>query len=139
MPDLAQEVRRRGAVLRSELAALGVEGEESAVHVEGEWLVDPAVWDGWGRALADAVDAFDRTQPGLPLEAARRAVGLPALSLLAPLAAAAGLESAGGRVRRPGTVPQVAPGVAQVEARLAAGAVRRAGAGRPRRPRARPP
>ena len=120
VPDLAQEVGRRGAVLRSDLVALGVAGEEAAVHVEGEWLVAPATWASWSSALVEAVDAFDRTQPGLPLEAARRAVGLPALSLLAPLAREAGLETAGGRVRRPGTVPQVAPGVAAVEARLAA-------------------
>ncbi len=120
VPDLAQEVRRRGAVLRADLQALGVTGDDGDVLVQGDWLVDPATWQSWRAALVEAVDAFDRTQPGLPLEAARRAVGLPAPALLGALVHAAGLESVAGRVRRPGTVPSVAPGVAELEVRLQA-------------------
>ncbi len=118
VPDLAQEVARRGAVLRSDLEALGLTGD--AGLAVGDWLVDPPLWGRWTTALTEAVDAHDRTQPGLPHEAARQTVGLPSAALLAPLVQAAGLESAAGRVRRPGTVVEVAPGVAALEQRLAA-------------------
>ncbi len=125
--DLATEVGRRGAARRSDLEALGVEvaPTDGVVAVEG-WLVASTVWQDWGRALAAAVDAHAAAAPleaGLPAEAARRGVGVPDLRLLPPLVAAAGLEQAAGRVRRPGSTRSLGPaeaGVAQVEARLAA-------------------
>ena len=72
------------------------------------------------------MDEHARAAPleaGLPAEAARRAVGVPDLRLVEPLARAAGLEQAAGRVRRPGAVRDLGPaeaGVAEVERRLAA-------------------
>ena len=125
--DLATEVGRRGAARRSDLEALGVEvaPTDGVVAVEG-WLVASTVWQDWGRALAAAVDAHAAAAPleaGLPAEAARRGVGVPDLRLLPPLVAAAGLEQAAGRVRRPGSTRSLGPaeaGVAQVEARLGA-------------------
>ena len=62
-------------------------------------------------------------EPGLPAEAARRAAGVPDLRLVEPLARAAGLEHAAGRVRRPGAARDLGAaeaGVAAVERRLAA-------------------
>lgn len=125
VPDVCAEVARRGAVRRADLAALGVPLDDlRGVRAEGEWLVDPARWTSWGRQLADAVDAHAQRAPleaGLPAEAARQALSLPDPRLLPPLAAQAGLESGGGRLRRPGSVPDLGPaeaGVAALESRL---------------------
>ena len=127
VPDLSAEVARRGAARRGDLAALGVPLDDlSAVRVEGEWLVDPERWRAWTIRLATAVQAHAVAAPldgGLPGEAARQAVGLPDARLLAPLVAAAGLETAGGRVRPPGTGADLGaaePAVAGLEARLRA-------------------
>ncbi len=125
VPDLAAEVARRGAARRSDLAALGVPLDDlGAVRVEGEWLVDPDRWRAWTTALLAAVDAAaDPLAGGLPGEAARQAVGLPDARLLAPLVAQAGLETASGRVRRPGTGTDLGaaePAVAGLEERLRA-------------------
>ncbi len=125
VPDLVTEVARRGAVRRTDLAALGVPLDDlSAVLVQGEWLVDPSRWQAWAAALGAAVDAHLAAAPlegGLPAEAARQAVGLPDLRLLAPLVPAAGLTAASGRVRRPGTSVDLGPAeraVVQLEDRL---------------------
>lgn len=125
VPDLVTEVARRGAVRRTDLAALGVPLDDlSAVLVQGEWLVDPSRWQAWAAALGAAVDAHLAAAPlegGLPAEAARQAVGLPDLRLLAPLVPAAGLAAASGRVRRPGTSVDLGPAeraVVQLEDRL---------------------
>ena len=127
VPDLAAEVGRRGAVRKGALVAVGVAVEDtSALVVHGDWLVDPGTWQRWAAALTAAVDAQVAAAPlegGLPHEAARHAVGLPDPRLLPPLAAAAGLESAGGRLRRPGAVVSLGAaeaGVAALETRLAA-------------------
>ena len=125
VPDLRAEVARRGAVKRADLAALGVPLDDvSGVRAQGEWLVDPARWTSWAQALQQAVDRHAAAFPleaGLPAEAARQELGLPDPRLLPPLAAQAGLETSGGRLRRPGTTPDLGPaeaGVAQLEARL---------------------
>ena len=126
-PRLQAEVARRGAVRRSDLAALGVPlDDDSGVRNEGEWLVAQQTWDDWTRALLAAVDAHARTaplEPGLSTDAARRTVGLPDARLVAPLAVAAGLETVAGRVRRPGAVPSLGaaePGLQAIEQQLAA-------------------
>ncbi len=125
VPDLATEVARRGAARRSDLAAVGVPLDDlGAVRAEGEWLVDPQRWAQWVQQLAAAVDAHALAAPleaGLPAEAARRALDLPDVRLLAGLAAAAGVEAVGGRLRRPGAVADLGPaelGVAALEERL---------------------
>lgn len=128
-PDLAAEVARRGAVLRTELEAMGVTGDETGLVVHDGWLVDPDEWQAWAVALVAAVDAHAAAAPlegGLPHEAARFQVGLPDPRLLRPLVAAAGLSSVAGRLRRPGTVVSLGPAeaaVATLEARLAANPV----------------
>jgi selenocysteine-specific elongation factor len=126
-PDLRAEVARRGAVLRTDLAALGVPVVPvDGVHDVAGWLVDDATWQGWTCTLSDLVGAHERTHPldrGLPQEAARRAVGLPDPALLAPLAAAGGLRSEGGRLRTAGAAEDLGPAevaVTELEQRLGA-------------------
>jgi selenocysteine-specific elongation factor len=124
--ELVAEVERRGAARRADLVALGVPLDDvEEVHVVGDWLVAPCQWAEWCHGLEEAVDTHARDEPlskGLPHEAARRALGLPDIRLLKPLVDWARLESAEGRVRRPGTVPhlEVAEyGLQQLEQRLA--------------------
>ncbi|MCA1710301.1 MAG: SelB C-terminal domain-containing protein [Actinobacteria bacterium] len=124
VPDLAQEVARRGAARAADLSALGLAvGAAEGVRVLGEWLVADPQWERWVQELVAAVDGHADAAPlevGLPDEAARRRVGLPDRALLAPLAAEAGLEHVAGRLRRPGAVPRLGPGVTALEERLAA-------------------
>ena len=123
---LAEQVRRRGAVRRAELAALGVPTDDvSRVRVSGDWLVAPEVWSGWQQALGAAVDDHARAhplEPRLSVEAARREVGLPDRALLVQAATAAGLEHADGRLSRPGAGHDLGPaevGLARLAAHLA--------------------
>jgi selenocysteine-specific elongation factor len=125
VPDLGAEVARRGAVRRSQLAALGVPLDDlSAVHVVGEWLVDRVTWQSWAELLVAAVEAHAAAaplEPGLPTEAARQALGLPDVRLLPALVPAAGLETGSGRIRRPGQVVDLGAaeaGVVELESRL---------------------
>jgi selenocysteine-specific elongation factor len=98
----------------------------SGVVVHGEWVVDPDRWAAWAQQLPQVVDAHAAAAPlaaGVTAESARQALGLPDPRLLPPLVAAAGLESAGGRVRRPGAVPSLGraePALQEVERDLAA-------------------
>jgi selenocysteine-specific elongation factor len=125
VPDLAAEVARRGAARRADLEALGVPLRDlGAVHVQGEWLVDPGCWAGWREQLVAAVDAHLAAAPleaGLPAETARQLLGLPDPRLLPALAQQAGLEGSAGRLRRPGAPPDLGPaepGVSALESRL---------------------
>ena len=82
-PDAAGEVRRRGVVRRADLVAMGVPAEQvNALHAPGAagYLLDSELATALGTRLAAAVaahDAADPVDPGLPLEAARRALDLP--------------------------------------------------------------
>jgi len=82
-PDAAGELRRRGVVRRADLVAMGVPAEQvNALRAPGAggYLLDPELATALGTRLAAAVaahDAADPVDPGLPLEAARRALGLP--------------------------------------------------------------
>lgn len=102
-PELEPELRRRGVAHVDDLRAWGVSGPPVGEAYRG-WLIDPE----WAAALAgrlvEAVRVHDRDDPldpGLPTEAARRALDLPDAALLeAVLAqpAAASLRTEGGRV-----------------------------------------
>jgi selenocysteine-specific elongation factor len=123
--DLRAELARRGAARRSDLEALGaVLDDLSTVRVEGDWLIDPRRWQSWTEQLPPLVDAHATAAPleaGLPAEVARQSLGLPDLRLLPGLVAAAGLESAAGRIRRPGTAADLGPAeqaVGELERRL---------------------
>ncbi|MFD4694331.1 selenocysteine-specific translation elongation factor [Streptomyces sp. NPDC058463] len=82
-PDEASELRRRLLARRGELTAMGV-----AVHtapVAGDWLADPAHWISLRARLAELVAAHLSERPtedGIPVEAARHRLGLPAVSLV---------------------------------------------------------
>ncbi len=121
-PDAAAEVARRGAVTAAELATLGIAlPAPGEVLTVGSWLVDPARWAAWQDRLAQAVDEHARQAPlegGLADGAGVRLLALPDAALLAPLVDAAGLEQHRGRIRRPGTAPELGPWLAIVQDRL---------------------
>ncbi len=105
VPDAAAELARRGTVRAGELLVMGVPADQVAA-VEalraGDWLVEPARVPELVDTLRAAVAAYARTaplEPGLPLEAARRATGLPAAELVPTLAArTTDLRSTDGRI-----------------------------------------
>ena len=122
VPDLLDEVSRRGVVRRSELAALGVTGDAEGLQEHGDWLVTPELWQHWSAALTKSVDAADALSGGVPTETARQAAGVPDPQLLAAVARELGLVQEQGRWRRPGAVSlgPAEPAVVALEARLTA-------------------
>jgi len=129
-PDLAAEVRRRGALPESDLTGLGLGaamGQESlphGVHRQGAWLVDDDAWRSWVERLGTVVDEWATAHPldpAVPTEVARREADLPDVSLVPALADAAGVQLRGGRLTRPGVVPSLGPaepGLRELEQRL---------------------
>ncbi|SFO91517.1 selenocysteine-specific translation elongation factor [Actinomadura madurae] len=118
-PDGAGELRRRGLIKRADLVAMGV--PVPAEPVAGDWLADPDHWDGLRGRLETAVDehaAANPTDPGLPADAARRALGLPDRALVEALAE--GMRQRDGRIYGRTTAPELPPDV-----REAVDAVRR--------------
>jgi len=119
---LPAQVRRRGAVHRDVLSALGVPVQDTGtVLVLGDWLIDPQTWRRWQSALLAAVDqhaAANPLQPWITQDAARQALRLPEPRLLAELAAVLGLRTAGGRIGRPEVRPVL--GKAEQSLRLVA-------------------
>ncbi|MGH3342257.1 MAG: selenocysteine-specific translation elongation factor [Carbonactinosporaceae bacterium] len=86
VPDVADELRRRRLVRRSELVAMGVEPPADPVH--GQWFADPAYWDDLKQRLTGLVSTHaqqNQLDPGVPLEVARRALALPELRLVEAL------------------------------------------------------
>lgn len=124
---LGDQVRRRGAVLRADLEAVGIPtADDAAVQVVGGWLVDPGTWQQWQQSLRAGVEERTRTDPldpRLRVEAARRLVGVPDRSLVVALAEAAGLSYADGRVStvdfHHGWLGSAETGMAQLEQHLA--------------------
>ena len=100
-PDAAGELRRRGVARRADLVAMGVPAAEvDALRAPGAGgrLIDPVLTTALGERLAAAVAAHDAANPldpGLPLEAARRALDLPDARLVEVV-----LRHAGGRTER---------------------------------------
>ncbi|HEX3005786.1 MAG TPA: selenocysteine-specific translation elongation factor [Angustibacter sp.] len=85
-PDAAAELARRGVVRRTHLLAMGVPAEQVRALPGGEeWLVAPARADELARRLVQVVETHDRTtplDPGLPVEAARAALDVPATAVV---------------------------------------------------------
>jgi selenocysteine-specific elongation factor len=116
--DPLAEVERRGAVTRRRLALLGLLDEADVLptglrSIAG-LVVSDRTWRQWAEQLSADVDTYAKAaplEPGLPFEAARRRLGVPDLALLPPLAAAAGLVTDNGRVRRPNAGPTFPPAV----------------------------
>ena len=127
-PDLLTEVRRRGAVRRSDLTALGLPADAPAPHKVREaedWLVHEPAGGAWVSAVAESVRAQTEStplEPTVSLEAARRAAGVPEVRLVPALAVAAGLEVIGGRLQVPGGTTSLGPAepaLRELELRLA--------------------
>jgi selenocysteine-specific elongation factor len=89
VPDVADEVRRRGFVSQSQLISAGIqstgaEPPKDAV-IARDWLIATTQWDAWSRELLAAVDSWAAAhplQPGLPRRAAVQQVGLPDATIL---------------------------------------------------------
>jgi selenocysteine-specific elongation factor len=119
-PDAAAELRRRGLVRAADLHAMGVPVQ--AEPVAGDWLADPEHWAELRRRLREFVERHGREHPmdpGVPPEAARRALGLPDRVLVDALVAAP-LTRRDGRLYGSSTRPSLPPRV-----RKAVDAVRR--------------
>lgn len=138
-PDLpgADDLLRRHALLRApDLRAMGVSGHPEPVS--GDWLADPGHWAALRPRLAEAVSghaAAHPLAPGMPVEAARAALGLPTRRLVEalvspplvsrdgviwPAAAAAGRQAAAGAAPAPGLPERVAAAVRVLRDELAA-------------------
>jgi selenocysteine-specific elongation factor len=77
-PGAADLLRRHGLLRASALLAMGV--SDHPEPVAGEWLADPGHWADLAARLGEAVTAQvgrEPLAPGLPLETARAALGLP--------------------------------------------------------------
>ncbi|HMG64357.1 MAG TPA: SelB C-terminal domain-containing protein, partial [Streptosporangiaceae bacterium] len=86
-PGGAELLRRHGLLRASALLAMGV--REHPEPVVGEWLADPARWAALAAELGEVLAAHAAREPlaaGLPIEAARAALGLPDRRLVTALA-----------------------------------------------------
>ena len=124
-PLLADELRRRGAVPRSLLLALGVPVPAALpdeVREAAGWLIATDRWAGWVDAVRRVVRGRaggGLLEAGVPDAEVVRAAGLPAPQILpALLRDAPELEEAGGQVRPRGATPAVSPALAACIARL---------------------
>jgi selenocysteine-specific elongation factor len=118
-PDLAGEVRRRGAVRRSDLVAAGVPADDAqrlpSVIVAGSWLVDRDRWRSWHEQLETAVAAWAAAHPLLPVmprRSAAAALGLPDEAMVDMLARETpSLTIDGSGVRRRDATPTAPAGI----------------------------
>jgi selenocysteine-specific elongation factor len=89
-PPSAGDLLRRHDFLRAgALAAMGVGGTSQAPVTAGDWLADPDRWAALRRQLAAEVAAHAERDPlaiGMPVEAARAALGLADRALVEALA-----------------------------------------------------
>jgi selenocysteine-specific elongation factor len=86
-PTAADLLARHGLMRASALLAMGV--SDHPRPVAGEWLADPDHWRSLGHQLGEVLANHAATEPlsaGLPIEAARAALGLPDRRLLTALA-----------------------------------------------------
>jgi selenocysteine-specific elongation factor len=106
VPGASELLRRHGLARRSELRAMGVTAVPPPVAAE--WVADPAHWSALrGRlaALAAAHAAEHPLAPGMPLDAARAALGLADRRLVEALAAGQ-FSVAGGVLRAKAELPE---------------------------------
>ncbi len=125
-PDALAEVRRRGYVRGTELAALGVAAAASIEGVReiGDWLVSEPQWAAWARAVSDVIDDDERELPlsdGVPPDTVSAKAGIPERRILdALLADAVDVEMNRGRLRRKGRAPDLPPAVHELVQQLSA-------------------
>jgi selenocysteine-specific elongation factor len=123
-PDAAVLLGQHRLLRVADLRAMGCPA--TPPPVAGDWVADPDWWAALGRRLAKVVERHASAHPldpGLPLEAARQALGLPDRRLVEKLIASP-LRLGEGRVygaRRAGDLPpEVAAAVEKLRAELAA-------------------
>jgi selenocysteine-specific elongation factor len=78
MPTAADLLRRHGLMRAGPLHAMGI--TDHPAPVTGDWLADPGYWAALRRRLTETVASHAQHRPlaaGLPLEAARAALGVP--------------------------------------------------------------
>jgi selenocysteine-specific elongation factor len=126
-PDLATEVRRRGAVRRDVLHRLGVPLVGAELFPgSAEWLISPAQWERWRAALPDVLAAWaaaNPLDPAAPVAAARRRLAVPADDLVLALAREAGVPVRDGRIG--GASPDRSLGAAEAGLKELAGRLSR--------------
>ncbi|MFI5839098.1 selenocysteine-specific translation elongation factor [Catenuloplanes sp. NPDC051500] len=120
VPDVHDELRRRGLIRRGDLARMGV--PVTVAPVAGEWLADPGHWSALRARLTDAATAYAKEhplEPGAPAEALRHLLGLPDIALVEALVTAP-LSYRDGRILPgdAGVPPALARAVAAVRADL---------------------
>jgi len=124
VPEAGDLLRRHGFERASVLVAMGVTGLPAPVA--GDWLADPERWSRLRAELPEALAQFARRNPlapGMPVEAARAALGLPGRDLVTALAGDV-IVNDGGYLRLAGSAavatlpPRVAEGVRKVLADL---------------------
>jgi selenocysteine-specific elongation factor len=97
-PAAADLLRRHGLLRTGALTAMGAAG--CPPPVAADWAADPGYWEQARERLARLVAGHAEREPlapGLPVEAARAALGLPDRRLAEALALATGPEGAGSR------------------------------------------
>lgn len=104
VPDTAQVLGWRGMARRTELSAMGCGPLPPGLPGNGDWVVDRRRW----AELSDLLGSIVADQPGIPVDAARTALGLPARELVESLVRARPpLTVTGGRIDGtglPGTI-----------------------------------
>jgi selenocysteine-specific elongation factor len=113
VPDTASELRRRGVVSARLLSSLGA--DLPARPVAGDWFADPDAWAELGARLQQLVERHHADRPldqGLPVDAARTALGLPSPTLVQALAQPP-LEVAGAFIRATGAREELPTAVAE--------------------------
>ncbi len=117
-PDLARSyLRRHGFVRADDFTAMGL--PETGERLGG-WCADQDRFTALRAEAAEIVGGWDRTAAGVPVEALRQRLGLPAPELVVPVLRGTGFEVAGGLVRRPGAglAPAVEEALEAVAKRL---------------------
>jgi selenocysteine-specific elongation factor len=105
-PGAADLLRRHGLARRAALRAWGVSG--GPAPVTGDWVADPEHWAALRKRLAGIAAAHaarNPLAPGMPVDAARAALGLADRRLVEALAAGQ-LDSAGGVLRTAAALPE---------------------------------
>jgi selenocysteine-specific elongation factor len=118
-PDLARVyLRRKGFVRAEDFTAMGLPATGERL---GGWCADEERLAALRTQAAEIVGAWDSTAAGVPVEALRQRLGLPAPELVVPVVRGTGFEVAGGLVRRPGAglAPAVEKALETVAKRLA--------------------
>jgi len=112
-PGPADLLRRHGLLRAGDLTAAGV--SDLPAPVAADWAADPARWDRLRRELPAVVAGFTAKNPlaqGMPVNAARSALGLPDSGLVAALVGG-DVVAEGGYLRLASAAASLPPAVAE--------------------------